>query len=906
MASKSTSLNVRLGVIFDERTLAQTEKALRRSGEKLSRIGSDLSLSLSAPLGLFGGAAIKAAGDLESLTLALQSQLGSAEKAAQELEKLTKIAEGPGLGLEQVVGASIRLQGVGIAAGEAREVIKQLGNAIASTGGTAENFDSVTRQFTQMISKGRVLQEDISIIAENMPNISSLMLKAFGTQSVEGIRAAGIGAKEFVAGITAAAAELPRVKSGIKNNIENAMDAVKIALGKVGLAINDAFDIKGGLEKFAKFITDAAAAFNNLNSSTKTAIAYFGAFLVAIGPIAKVLGSIQLVSSLVVSGWGSLVKGMGALVTWAGQVRTAFLALSLSMQAFIGIGIIVAVAAIANEFGLFNRQLTATEQAMQTVNDLTAQAKAETAGERAQVESLIKILNDENAKREDKIEALNELKSINPQYFGQLTVETATVDKLKTAYEGYADSILKAARAKGAEAKLIELDKQREEQIKTLTEAEKRYNATRKERIGINRNDGDFNAGGNTAEAFIKAKEALANTEQQIADITKVVNGYAAERVALQAATTAQTEAANAAAAASAKKQQASEAAIAAAKKLQDVYKEVQADITAQRDYQNLLGAKDIVEEAQTIESGIKKLLDAGFKPTSKEVENLHNQLKALFKDLKVPPVPEIPTLQPKAVTSTGDGQTDGTIQPGQTTEVNFSTNIDEIIAKVRAGVELTKEEMAIFQKYMSGSWKKTLEESFQAVSDAFFTIVGMKISQNAEEETARLEEQYAKRIEAAKGDANKQAQLQEELESKRAAIAKKAGKKKKAAAIAEAVINTAVAVTKTFAELGFVAGLPLAVSQGVAGAAQIAVIAAQQFARGTAFAPGGMALVGEKGPELVNIPRGSQVISNMRTNRLLENMGQSGGVMQGEFTVRGTDLVLVLERAQAKQGRAF
>jgi len=104
MASKAVALNVRLGVIFDEKTLAATEKALRRSGEKLSRIGSDLTLSLSAPLGLFGGAAIKAAGDLESLTLALQSQLGSAEKAGQELEKLQKIAENPGLGLEQAVG----------------------------------------------------------------------------------------------------------------------------------------------------------------------------------------------------------------------------------------------------------------------------------------------------------------------------------------------------------------------------------------------------------------------------------------------------------------------------------------------------------------------------------------------------------------------------------------------------------------------------------------------------------------------------------------------------------------------------------------------------------------------------------------------------------------------------------
>ena len=37
------------------------------------------------------------------------------------------------------------------------------------------------------------------------------------------------------------------------------------------------------------------------------------------------------------------------------------------------------------------------------------------------------------------------------------------------------------------------------------------------------------------------------------------------------------------------------------------------------------------------------------------------------------------------------------------------------------------------------------------------------------------------------------------------------------------------------------------------------------KFAGGTNFAPGGMAIVGEKGPELVNLPRGSQVIPNHR-----------------------------------------
>lgn len=42
-------------------------------------------------------------------------------------------------------------------------------------------------------------------------------------------------------------------------------------------------------------------------------------------------------------------------------------------------------------------------------------------------------------------------------------------------------------------------------------------------------------------------------------------------------------------------------------------------------------------------------------------------------------------------------------------------------------------------------------------------------------------------------------------------------------------------------------------------------------FANGTNYAPGGLAMVGERGPELVNLPRGSQVIPN---NRLSGNGG--------------------------------
>lgn len=55
----------------------------------------------------------------------------------------------------------------------------------------------------------------------------------------------------------------------------------------------------------------------------------------------------------------------------------------------------------------------------------------------------------------------------------------------------------------------------------------------------------------------------------------------------------------------------------------------------------------------------------------------------------------------------------------------------------------------------------------------------------------------------------------------------------------------------------------PLGASLGIPG-----------FASGTNFAPGGLALVGERGPELVNLPRGSQVVPN-------HELGGMGGMQQ-------------------------
>ena len=175
--------------------------------------------------------AIQAGGEFESLALAREANFEQAGRHVYsdcaEVEALRKAALAPGLDFPQAVAASIRLQSVGLNAETARTTIQELANAIASTGGTAQNLESVTVQMAQMISKGKVLSQDLRIIQENLPIISDLMLKAFGTANAEKIQELGITGKDFVKGITEEMTKLTGGQGGKSEGWGNAGGARK-------------------------------------------------------------------------------------------------------------------------------------------------------------------------------------------------------------------------------------------------------------------------------------------------------------------------------------------------------------------------------------------------------------------------------------------------------------------------------------------------------------------------------------------------------------------------------------------------------------------------------------------------------------------------------------------------------
>lgn len=859
-------LNVRVGLLFDEKALATLERQMRSSGQRLSKIGTDLSLSLSLPLAAFGVTAIKAAGDIESLTLALKSQLGTADAAAKELDKLTEAAKNPGLGVEQAVRGSVRLQGVGFAAEEARQVLIQMGNAIASTGGSAEELDAVTKQFAQMTSKGRVLQEDISVLSENMPGLAGLMQKAFGTANVEAIRNMGVTGKEFVTQITKAAETLPRVEGGIKNGIGNAIDSLKQSAAKVGFAINEAFDVTGAIESVSSAVLALAQGFSALPGPIQKVILGLAALAIATGPIVSGYGAMQLLGSRLVAGWSAIVGAVKPVIA-------AFNALNLATRAFILVGVIAAVLAFAQAFNEYQNQLTDAEKAQQSLVNVQKQAAESIQGQKSEVDTLVAAYKAEETTLKQKEEILKALNRISPEYFGLIKTGKGDVEALTVATGRYSAELLKVAQITAAKDRLVEIEK-------ALLSVTKSAEPSTLQTLG-----NIIKSGGRSfLFAAQQAKSFGDNINEQKAALI-------AERDAMTGLITTQTLA-DASTGKLSDKYKGLGAAAEETKpkvdKLAASLKEVLSDIENESNRQNLLGLDDIVAKLSVAERGLKKLLDDGWKPTAIEVKNVAEQVINLQTQLNAltPPKPIVIDIIRKDSTTT-------TVAGPQPISDDRIKAIQDEAAKEKA-----------IRNDLAKQWKDTYIGAAQEIAGATFAIIGSANAARFEDEKNAAISAADAQLLAAEGNAEKQAQIRAALSSKIAQIEKKEGKRKKALAIAEAVVNTAVAVTKAIASAPPPFNVPAIVAASIAGAAQVAVIAAQPFARGTAYAPGGTALVGEQGPELINLPRGSQVFPTPKTNAMLSGMGGGNMNVSGEFTVRGTDLVLVLGRTQNKNER--
>lgn len=119
------------------------------------------------------------------------------------------------------------------------------------------------------------------------------------------------------------------------------------------------------------------------------------------------------------------------------------------------------LAAIGTAYLAFREEAEKLTAVQKVLNDVHLEAEKSIAGEKAEVDLLVKAVRSETTSKEEKEKALKRLNDIIPDYIGLLTAENIKTLEGKNILDKYTESLYKNARAKAAQAKFEELAKKR-------------------------------------------------------------------------------------------------------------------------------------------------------------------------------------------------------------------------------------------------------------------------------------------------------------------------------------------------------------------------------------------------------------------------------------------------------------
>jgi tape measure domain-containing protein len=301
-----------------ERGFTAAERAANRLADRMTALGRGLTIGVTLPALAVGAAAVSAAAEMDRLERGLLAVTGSAEKTAEQLDRLEEVAKLPGLGFREAIQGSIRLQAVRIDAGLAERMLVAFGNAVAAAGGGKAELDGVTLALQQIAGKGKVAAEEINQLAERAPQVRTALLDAFGSADTELIQKLKLTSTEFFDRLTAQLERLPRVSGGVSNSFENLSDAFFRARAAIGeVLIPAVLPLVEGLAKLLERVRDLdpnmvrwGVAIGAVAATMGPLLLLVGALTAAVTSLASAIG-VGLLPLIAVG--GPVVAGLGVL-----------------------------------------------------------------------------------------------------------------------------------------------------------------------------------------------------------------------------------------------------------------------------------------------------------------------------------------------------------------------------------------------------------------------------------------------------------------------------------------------------------------------------------------------------------------------------------------------------------------
>jgi tape measure domain-containing protein len=277
---------------------------LDKLGDRLTGLGTKLSVAISLPLIGAGTLAVKSAMDMESLEMALRGVAGSAQETQAQMKRLVEVAKLPGLGLEEAVRASVNLQSAGLSAQQAERYIKAFGNALAGVGKGKAELQGVIEQLRQMSAKTKVTADDLKPLMNSTPQVAKIVKEAFGTIDPEALQKMGVSTSQFIDTVVSGLEKLPAAGNSTKNTFENLQDAISRSSAQIGKNLMPLVqELIPKIESMTAKLGEMAEQFSKLDPEAK---AFWTKF--AIGVVVTPL----------------IISGIGGVITVVKDLATAF------------------------------------------------------------------------------------------------------------------------------------------------------------------------------------------------------------------------------------------------------------------------------------------------------------------------------------------------------------------------------------------------------------------------------------------------------------------------------------------------------------------------------------------------------------------------------------------------------
>ena len=236
----------------------------------------------TAAMGALGIASIKMAGDMQANKKAFSTLLGDSQQAEKFLGDLAKFAAETPFELPGLANASKKLLAFGFSAQDIIPMMAAIGDAAAMLGVGQEGIDRLTLAIGQMQAKGKVSAEEIMQLAEAGIPAWKFLADAIGTDiptamkmaengaidSTTGINAVLIGMQtKFKGGMQGLSQEIPGLFSTIKDNVSAVMREIGdklIAAFNIKEKMKDVVDY---LDQFAMYVKN-----NGINEALRNLI----------------------------------------------------------------------------------------------------------------------------------------------------------------------------------------------------------------------------------------------------------------------------------------------------------------------------------------------------------------------------------------------------------------------------------------------------------------------------------------------------------------------------------------------------------------------------------------------------------------------------------------------------------